>query len=611
MVRVRVGLGLAVAAFSGWMVAGCDSEPTGPPGGDADTLSCSVLPDTIDFGGVPMGEIARRPVSVINTGNTTLVIEVADSLLTPYFSTFQLELNKTLLQPGQPLNFFIEFAPADTVDYAGVLAFVDTTCSCITLLGEGLFVPPPEECLVAPGALAFGPVAFGGFSELPVRVRNATLSAITLDPFTLGDLAFDVVSPQVTLAPGDSVEVLVRFAPRNAQLDYSGTLKLGTECGDVALSGRVPPQRFTVCLDGSCDYQRIQPALDVARDADTVLVLPGRYPEPVQFRGRDTVLLSRDGPDVTAIGASTLFQTVGFFGGESRAAVIEGFEIIGGLSSLVILGAEPTVRGNHIHGARNDGAGAGIMIASRNEDLSWSALIEGNLLEDNRGESLGCIFVDGVVPHILDNVIRGNRSLSGDGGAIHWAGAAPGGRIVGNRISDNHAGNRGGGLFVADGPTAFPVEIAYNVLDGNTAGGEGLDGGSGGGLWVGREAWIHHNTIVGNSGGPGADHGGGVFVAGGGAASILENNIVALNPFGGGLGCGQGAAPTLRNNLAWMNAGGDGVQGCADWWTANGNVVSDPLFCDPGGRDFGLAAGSPALVHPAGQLGALGQDCGP
>lgn len=48
---------------------------------------------------------------------------------------------------------------------------------------------------------------------------------------------------------------------------------------------------------------------------------------------------------------------------------------------------------------------------------------------------------------------------------------------------------------------------------------------------------------------------------------------------------------------------------CPRWDGQENTMFADPLFCDPENNDFRLAAGSPALTHPAGQIGALGQGC--
>jgi hypothetical protein len=119
------------------------------------------------------------------------------------------------------------------------------------------------------------------------------------------------------------------------------------------------------------------------------------------------------------------------------------------------------------------------------------------------------------------------------------------------------------------------------------------------------EAWVHHNTLVWNTGNvPGQDStwGGGIGISHSPNA-VIEQNIIARSPDGGGIRC-VGAAPVIRNNLLWGNVGGT-VIGCGSAWETEGNVTVDPYFCDVHFYGYTLAANSPGLAHPAGPLGAL------
>lgn len=90
-----------------------------------------------------------------------------------------------------------------------------------------------------------------------------------------------------------------------------------------------------------------------------------------------------------------------------------------------------------------------------------------------------------------------------------------------------------------------------------------------------------------------------------GSNPIIERNIIALSTVGGGLYCHQPEAVSIRDNLVWGNAGGDGVGQCADWYTRDGNIQADPLFCNAAAGDYNLPPNSPARTHPMGPLGAF------
>ena len=213
-----------------------------------------------------------------------------------------------------------------------------------------------------------------------------------------------------------------------------------------------------------------------------------------------------------------------------------------------------------------------------------------------------------MIPEILDNYIGHNSAGFGDGAGI-WVGVEFDGMVIrGNTIEDNVAGDHGGGIYFA-GLTGTPaVEIDHNILYNNTAEGEAGTGTSGGAIWVqDSNAWVHHNTIVQNTGlgGSGHAYGGGIAISDHPGSPLIEQNIIAYSIDGSGIRCSDPATPTIRNNLAWENVGGEGTGTCADWALGNGNIITDPLFCALATGDLSLAQNSPALSHPAGPLGAI------
>ena len=75
----------------------------------------------------------------------------------------------------------------------------------------------------------------------------------------------------------------------------------------------------------------------------------------------------------------------------------------------------------------------------------------------------------------------------------------------------------------------------------------------------------------------------------------------------------HGAVVTGHCGLYWDNTLPH-VQGCGVDPTMNGNLIADPLFCDPDARNFMIRSDSPASPeHPSGcgLRGALCVGCGP
>jgi len=293
--------------------------------------------------------------------------------------------------------------------------------------------------------------------------------------------------------------------------------------------------------------------------------------------------------------------------GQNRTAKLEGFTITHGPGGVFILDSGPSVIGNVI----TENGGHGIS-CNASANTAWFPLIQGNTITNNVFGA-GIATQPGVVPEILDNHIAGN--YGGDGGGIYTLLNASGGVIRGNTVLNNQAINDGGGIYVENvsGAEAFNAEISWNLVSGNFARGADFTGTGCGIDIVGPQAWVHHNTIVGNDG-DGAHtrivEGGGIAVHYG--SPTLEQNIIAFNRAGGGIWCQSGANPFIRNNFAWQNVGGDVVGDCSTTWQSNGNVSDNPYFCNMANQDFTVAPNSGVMTHPAGPLGAFpNPGCGP
>ena len=379
----------------------------------------------------------------------------------------------------------------------------------------------------------------------------------------------------------------------------------------------VSARTWNVLADGSGDAPTVQAGIDTAATGDTVLVHPGIYAGKLSFRGRDIVVRSSAGPEQTILdGTGFGVRVVTFSLAESRSAIIEGFTITHGTGGILVFNSEPSIVSNIITENQLPQDGGGIW-CDASTFTPWFPLIKGNTITNNRSQNLagGVGTLQRMVPEIVDNYIANNEARDGDGGGIYYRSFDDGAVIRGNSVVDNHAGDHAGGIYVSNNNSvgALDVEVSWNLVRNNSAQGSEITGNSGGGIWLWQtQAWIHHNTIVENTGnGPTNDYGGGLVIEQPGSPTI-EQNIIAFNKAGGGIWCGNGATPVIRNNLAWQNLGSDGVRDCPSWWQSNGNIIDNPYFCDMAAGDFTVASNSGVMTHPAGPLGAFGTPgCGP
>jgi hypothetical protein len=130
---------------------------------------------------------------------------------------------------------------------------------------------------------------------------------------------------------------------------------------------------------------------------------------------------------------------------------------------------------------------------------------------------------------------------------------------------------------------------------------------------------LQNCTIFGNEADAGDEEGepggGGVYVTGQSTVT-LENSVIASSTRGEGIWCDAGIAPEVRCCDVWGNANGDWVGCVADLLGIDGNLSSDPRFCDTPTGNFGVELCSPCLPgnHPDGydcavRIGAYSSDC--
>lgn len=386
---------------------------------------------------------------------------------------------------------------------------------------------------------------------------------------------------------------------------------------------------FTLTASGTtihvpADQPTIQAGIHAASESDTILVAPGNYTgdgnRDLVFNGKDVVLISQNGPEVTIIdcegSTSSPHRGFAFASGETSACVVKGFTIKNGYSQsdgggiYCATNSRPTITGNIIANNAAWTMGAGIYCYYANP------VIEGNSIRDNR--CVGNTFSDGggiacrrSSPTIDSNTISGNIGTLG-GGIYCVEGSNP--TISHNVISDNMGELNGGGIHCGD--DSDPA-IVQNEITGNWS---GFGGGincvvdcdplisqnlifrndavvSGGGIccWQNCNPTAISNTIVRNA--PSGLHSGY-------SQPIIEHCIIAYTLGGSGVECEGYGVPELRYCNLYANDGGDWVDCIADQLDVRGNFSADPLFCDADINDFFLWAASPCApaASPDGWL---------
>jgi predicted outer membrane repeat protein len=216
-------------------------------------------------------------------------------------------------------------------------------------------------------------------------------------------------------------------------------------------------------------YQTIQAGLDAAASGDVVVVANGVYAGAgnvnLDFGGKDIVLRSKSGPQVTIIDGDASTGGLVFDSGETAAAVLDGFTIrncnAGGSDggAVFISASSPTIQNCVLeaNSATNGGA-----IAC---EAGSSAAIINCLFIDNSADSGGAIYCDASSPTISSCTLTGNSATTMGGGVATVASTVT---VYDSILWDNTAPS---GHEIALTSTASPSSVVgrYSDIDGGSS----------------------------------------------------------------------------------------------------------------------------------------------
>ncbi|GEM_PF-2539479 len=301
-------------------------------------------------------------------------------------------------------------------------------------------------------------------------------------------------------------------------------------------------------------YCAIQEALDAAKDADKIVISPGRYYENISIGNKKITLKGTAPTDPNVINATVIdgsrieisqpyqpdpnnplyASTVSLLPNQAAEVTIEGLTVTGGLGYL---------DDNDTVETDDDLWKGGGIFSAYNSDMTISHC---NIISNEQADLGGGIYLQATMKATIDHCT----------------------------VSDNKADADGGGIMLLD---CNDVEINNNMIVDNQAA-------MGGGIFAGNIERINLEfcTVAGNE-----------ATTGGGGLQLL----------------GDCQDVSLAESIFWGNSNGqivDNDPNVADLisviycdvqggWEGDGNIDADPVFVDPGNGDYHLASSSPCV----------------
>ncbi len=200
------------------------------------------------------------------------------------------------------------------------------------------------------------------------------------------------------------------------------------------------------------DYPTIQQAINFSSKGDEIVVAPGTYNEVIDFSGKNIVVRSFGGADVTTIDGSGLNESVvTLVGGEGPEAVLQGFTITGGASGrgggLYVLRSDPTISQCLFVGNTAIGVGGGAYLNQSSSRIVDCAFI------GNHAGAAGAIYTTDQIgqqhEQVLTNILFAGNSVAQRGAAMYIG--------YGNYVLDGLTFTENSG---PDHPISATIEVA-------------------------------------------------------------------------------------------------------------------------------------------------------
>jgi hypothetical protein len=188
---------------------------------------------SVSFGNVTVGTTQNQPVTITNSGGSSVTITRATAAGTGY--SISGLVTPLALSPGQSSGFTVAFAPQAAGSSSGSVALVsDIATVNLTLTGTGQAV---GTLGANPASVAFGSVQVGNNQAQTITLTNTGSSSVTISQVSASGNGFSLsgISPPLSLGAGTSTTFTATFNP-NAERAVTGRVAITSTASNPSLN---------------------------------------------------------------------------------------------------------------------------------------------------------------------------------------------------------------------------------------------------------------------------------------------------------------------------------------------------------------------------------------
>jgi hypothetical protein len=200
------------------------------------------IADHGDFGKVCMGSFRDEPLTLVNTGSCPLTVTDVSSS-SPQFLAPDVTHFPLIIAPGTAIHLPIRFEPTVVAPAAGIITVDSNDPAGPKTIRVSGAVPTPRLTALIADSGSFGKSCVGSFVDESLILCNSGECLLSISSITSTSTEFlvpQVLSYPISIGPGDSLPVPVRFQPQS----------IGSKAATIKVFSNDPASPASICVSG-------------------------------------------------------------------------------------------------------------------------------------------------------------------------------------------------------------------------------------------------------------------------------------------------------------------------------------------------------------------------